>query len=268
MVQEALLRLHRAEARRAPEGVRGHGHDAAGDRPAALRPRAAGDLRRARGCRSRWSPTRGRTTSRSRWRCWSRWRASRPSSGRSSCSTTSSTTATTRSRRSSARARENCRQLALRARRHVEARRPRFEPSRERARGAGRPVLRGRSRDGDLDGLVALLAEDAVMTGDGGGKAAARATPLDGGEKVARFLLGLDAPRRARRPTRSSPREVNGQPGALVREDGGVVTRDERSTSSDGRVAAIRSRRQPRQAPPPAGGSDPAVRSGRRDRPG
>src|SRR3954471_2340247 len=66
--------------------------------------------------------------------------------------------------------RENCRQLALRARRHVDARRPRFEPSREQ-----REALAARFfdavRDGDLDGLVALLADDATMTGDGGGKA-------------------------------------------------------------------------------------------------
>src|SRR4051794_6520825 len=86
--------------------------------------------------------------------------------------------------------RENCRQLALRARKHVEARRPRFEPSRDQ-----REALASRFfdavRDGDLDGLVTMLAEDAVMTGDGGGKAAARTTPLHGGQKVARFLLGL-----------------------------------------------------------------------------
>src|SRR5215208_470650 len=84
--------------------------------------------------------------------------------------------------------RENCRQLAVRARRHVEARRTRFEPSRGQ-----REALAARFfdavRDGDLDGLVTMLAEDAVMTGDGGGKAQARSTPLVGGEKVARFLL-------------------------------------------------------------------------------
>src|SRR3954447_13774632 len=58
--------------------------------------------------------------------------------------------------------RDNCRQLALRARRHVEARRTRFEPSREQ-----REALAGRFfaaiNDGDVDGLVTLLAEDAVM---------------------------------------------------------------------------------------------------------
>src|SRR5919107_5261817 len=83
--------------------------------------------------------------------------------------------------------RENCRQLALRARRHVEARRTRFEPSREQ-RDALAAKFFGAIREGDLDGLVSLLAEDAVMTGDGGGKGQARLTPLHGGMKVARFL--------------------------------------------------------------------------------
>src|SRR5690349_17782798 len=118
--------------------------------------------------------------------------------------------------------RENCRQLAVRARRHVEARRPRFEPSREQ-----REALAARFfeaiREGDLDGLVELLAEDAVATGDGGGKAAARKTPLHGGEKIARFMLGLM--RIAERDRYVFDfREINGRPGALIRQDGQVVS--------------------------------------------
>jgi len=118
--------------------------------------------------------------------------------------------------------RENCRQLAVRARRHVEARRPRFEPSREQ-----REALAARFfeaiREGDLDGLVSLLAEDAVATGDGGGKAAARKTPLHGGAKIARFMLGLM--RLAERDHYEFDfREVNGRPGALIRQDGRVIS--------------------------------------------
>jgi RNA polymerase sigma-70 factor (ECF subfamily) len=118
--------------------------------------------------------------------------------------------------------RENCRQLAVRARRHVEARRPRFEPSREQ-----REALAGRFfeaiREGDLDGLVELLADDAVATGDGGGKAAARKTPLHGGAKIARFMLGLM--RLAERDHYEFDfREVNGRPGALIRQNGQVVS--------------------------------------------
>jgi RNA polymerase sigma-70 factor (ECF subfamily) len=117
--------------------------------------------------------------------------------------------------------RENCRQLALRARRHVEARRARFEASREQ-----REKLAARFfeavRDGDLDGLVTLLAEDAVAVGDGGGKAAARATPLRGGAKVARFMLGL-ARLGERRAYTYEFTELNGEPGAVIREDGAVI---------------------------------------------
>jgi len=118
--------------------------------------------------------------------------------------------------------RENCRQLAVRARRHVEARRPRFEPSREQ-----REALAARFfeaiREGDLDGLVSLLAEDAVATGDGGGKAAARKTPLHGGAKIARFMLGLM--RLAERDHYEFDFcEVNGRPGALIRQDGRVIS--------------------------------------------
>src|SRR5215212_310600 len=117
--------------------------------------------------------------------------------------------------------RDNTRQLALRARRHVDAERPRFDPSRE-AREALASRFFAAVRDGDLDGLVSLLAEDAVATGDGGGKAPARTTPLRGGEKVARFLLGLMR-LGERRAYAVEFRELNGEPGAIFREDGKVV---------------------------------------------
>ena len=134
--------------------------------------------------------------------------------------------------------RDNCRQLALRARRHVEERRTRFEASREQ-----REALAARFfeavREGDLDGLVSLLAEDAVAIGDGGGKAPARTTPLHGGGKIARFMLGLM--RIAERDGYTVEFvEINGQPGAIVRAEGavtGVMTLD----VVDGRVAAVRS---------------------------
>jgi RNA polymerase sigma-70 factor, ECF subfamily len=117
--------------------------------------------------------------------------------------------------------RENCRQLALRARRHVEARRTRFETSREQRERLAARFFEA-VREGDLDGLVALLAEDAVATGDGGGKGEARATPLVGGVKVARFMLGL-ARLGERRAYTYEFLELNGEPAMLVREDGKVA---------------------------------------------
>jgi RNA polymerase sigma-70 factor, ECF subfamily len=117
--------------------------------------------------------------------------------------------------------RENCRQLALRARRHVEARRTRFETSREQRERLAARFFEA-IRDGDLDGLVSLLAEDAVATGDGGGKGEARATPLVGGTKVARFMLGL-ARLGERRAYEYELVELNGEPGMLIREDGEIA---------------------------------------------
>src|SRR5215211_2924569 len=118
--------------------------------------------------------------------------------------------------------RDNTRQIAVRARRHVDAERPRFDPSRE-AREALASRFFAAIRDGDLEELVALLAEDAVATGDGGGKAPARGTPLHGGAKVARFVLGL-ARLGERHAYEYEFAEINGQPGALLREDGQVIT--------------------------------------------
>jgi RNA polymerase sigma-70 factor (ECF subfamily) len=117
--------------------------------------------------------------------------------------------------------RENCRQLALRARRHVEARRARFEAPREQRERLAARFFEA-IREGDLDGLVTLLAEDAVATGDGGGKAAARATPLRGGRKVARFMLGLSR-LGERHAYEYDFTELNGEPGVIFRQGGEVV---------------------------------------------
>jgi RNA polymerase sigma-70 factor (ECF subfamily) len=109
---------------------------------------------------------------------------------------------------------QNARQLATRARRHVEERRPRFEASREQ-----REELADRffaaAEEGDLRGLEQLLAHDVVFRGDGGGKAPAAARAIHGRVRVARLLIaGLRLlARRAGFTTRRE--EVNGQPGAL-----------------------------------------------------
>ena len=109
---------------------------------------------------------------------------------------------------------QNARQLAARARRHVEQRRPRFETSREQ-----RDKLATRffaaAQEGDLDGLEELLAHDVVLRGDGGGKAPALARAIHGRARVARTLIaGLRALARVGLTLRRE--QVNGQPGALV----------------------------------------------------
>ncbi len=117
----------------------------------------------------------------------------------------------------------NCRQILRRAKQHVDAGRPRFEPSRER-----REALLARFlaavRGGDVEGLVGLLAADAVHVADGGGKVRATIVPILGGDKVARLWAAF-----GRRPEAAAvdlvPVDVNGQPGvAAVGPDGELVT--------------------------------------------
>jgi RNA polymerase sigma-70 factor (TIGR02957 family) len=110
---------------------------------------------------------------------------------------------------------DNVRQLATRARKHVEQRRPRFQTTREQ-----RDELAARffaaAEQGDLAGLEALLAHDVQLTGDGGGKVPALARSLRGRTRVGRTLINW-VRLIARVPGVSlRPVEVNGGPGALV----------------------------------------------------
>jgi RNA polymerase sigma-70 factor (TIGR02957 family) len=108
---------------------------------------------------------------------------------------------------------QNARQLATRARRHVEQRRPRFEATREQREELATRFFAA-AEEGDLQGLEELLAHDVVLRGDGGGKAPALARALDGRARVARTLIaGLRAATRFGFTLRRE--EVNGQPGAL-----------------------------------------------------
>jgi RNA polymerase sigma-70 factor (TIGR02957 family) len=109
----------------------------------------------------------------------------------------------------------NVRQLATRARRHVEERRPRFQTSREQQDELARRFFAA-VQDGDLSGLESLLAHDVVLTGDGGGKVPALARALHGRNRVARTLVNWTKVA-SRVPGASlRPAEVNGTPGALL----------------------------------------------------
>jgi RNA polymerase sigma-70 factor, ECF subfamily len=118
---------------------------------------------------------------------------------------------------------DNCRQIAARARRHVIAAKPRFEPSR-----AARESLAGRflaaAQEGDMEGLLAMLAHDAVLTGDGGGKARAFPAPVVGAERIAHALRALFRQAARADGVTVELAEVNGQPGWVGREaDGSVI---------------------------------------------
>jgi RNA polymerase sigma-70 factor (TIGR02957 family) len=107
---------------------------------------------------------------------------------------------------------DNVRQLAARARKHVEQRRPRFQTTREQRDELAMRFFAA-ARHGDLAGLEALLAADVELTGDGGGKAPALARALRGRNRVARMLINSVAARMPEASVRLV--EVNGDPGAL-----------------------------------------------------
>jgi RNA polymerase sigma-70 factor (ECF subfamily) len=118
---------------------------------------------------------------------------------------------------------DNVRQLATRARRHVEDRRPRYETSEEQRDELSRRFFAA-AQEGDLGALETLLADDVVLHGDGGGKVPALARSLHGRSRVARTLMAW-ARQGARAGATVRPAEVNGQPGALMLDaDGGLVS--------------------------------------------
>jgi RNA polymerase sigma-70 factor (TIGR02957 family) len=136
---------------------------------------------------------------------------------------------------------QNARQLAARARRHVEERRPRFEASREQ-----RDELANRffaaAEDGDLEGLEQLLAHDVVLHGDGGGKAPALARAIHGRAKAARTLTaGLRAARNRIGGFTVRREEVNGQPGALFLDREGRLIAVMILDIAEGQIQAVRS---------------------------
>ncbi|MGZ6671075.1 MAG: RNA polymerase sigma factor SigJ [Solirubrobacteraceae bacterium] len=108
----------------------------------------------------------------------------------------------------------NSRQLVTRARKHLEATRPRFDAD-EAARDALLERFLAAAEDGDLEALEELLAKDAVLYADSGGKAMAPQEPLVGATLIARFMAAVA---QVRAPSREFERvRVNGQPGRLLR---------------------------------------------------
>ncbi|GGO41360.1 RNA polymerase sigma-70 factor [Streptomyces lasiicapitis] len=131
-----------------------------------------------------------------------------------------------------------CRQLLVRARRHMEAGRPRFAADR-----AERQELATRFfdalKDGDVGGLQDLLAADVRLVGDGGGKAPQLANTVVGAANVAR-VLGAFFPLLVRVEVSLEPREINGQPGAVARDRDGKVLHTLVLDVLDGRIQTIR----------------------------
>jgi RNA polymerase sigma-70 factor (TIGR02957 family) len=134
----------------------------------------------------------------------------------------------------------SARQLAHRAREHVQARRPRFAVDRGQQREATRRFLDA-AVGGDIDRLMAALAPDVTLTTDGGGRAKAARRPITGAAKVARFLAGISS-----RPYQGieisamgfEVTQINGGPGVLLTA-GGQILAAITWLAEGGRVTAI-----------------------------
>jgi RNA polymerase sigma-70 factor (ECF subfamily) len=134
---------------------------------------------------------------------------------------------------------DNTRQLALRARRHLAERKPRFEASRRKREELAARFFRAVGQ-GDMDGLVTMLAEDAVVYGDSGDARPSWPRPITGRGHVGRLLVGL-AQQMSQVGVEIRPAEVNGQPGALFLDPAGRLINVFSLDIADGQVQTIRS---------------------------
>jgi RNA polymerase sigma-70 factor (ECF subfamily) len=136
-----------------------------------------------------------------------------------------------------------CRQLAARARGHIEAGRPRFAASREVGSRLA-AAFRIASESGDTQALRRLLAEDAVLYTDGGGRRPAALHPIYGAEKILRFLAGIARKNPALPAIQARAATINGLAGFVLREqDGSIDTMA--FEHHDGRIVAIYVTRNP-----------------------
>lgn len=131
-----------------------------------------------------------------------------------------------------------CRQLAVRARRHMDEGRPRFEADRNAHDELAAQFFEA-FKEGDVGGLQELLAADVQLVGDTGGKAPALRRAVVGAGNTAR-LLGATGPQLARVGLVVEPIEINRQPGAIARDRHGRVLQTVMLDIRNGLIHAIR----------------------------
>ncbi|MGW3208154.1 RNA polymerase sigma-70 factor [Streptomyces sp. NPDC001135] len=131
-----------------------------------------------------------------------------------------------------------CRQLAVRARRHMEAGRPRFEADRKEREELAERFFDA-LKDGDVDALRDLLAADVQLIADSGGKAPQWSGGLFGADQVSRMLAMLLPPFAVIGGV-MAPHQVNGQPGAVFRDRDGKIVNTWTLDILDGRIQTIR----------------------------
>jgi RNA polymerase sigma-70 factor, ECF subfamily len=136
------------------------------------------------------------------------------------------------------RSEDNCRQLYVRARRHIEQGRPRFEASRAQRDELARRFFAA-AQLGDTNALIELLAADAVVYGDGGGKAPAWTKPIYGRERVAKLMVGTLA-QAGRLGASMETTELNGQPGVMFLDEKGRIASIMSLEIAEGVVQTIR----------------------------
>jgi RNA polymerase sigma-70 factor (TIGR02957 family) len=135
---------------------------------------------------------------------------------------------------------DNVRQLTARARRHVEERRPRYEPSAELRNELAQRFIAA-ARNGEVEELESLLAEDVELHGDGGGRVPALARPLFGRMRVIRTFAAWARAAAHGTGFDLQPAEVNGQPGALTFDAHGGIIGVMVFDIADGRIQAVHS---------------------------
>jgi RNA polymerase sigma-70 factor (ECF subfamily) len=136
-----------------------------------------------------------------------------------------------------------CRQRLSRARRRLEKDLPRFDPDPAQRHALAHSFLRA-ARDGDFAGLVAMLAPDAMLVGDGGGKARAIPKPMLGGTQVARALASFYKIADQAGVTLHAA-VVNGQPGFRSLAPDGRLVNVVQVDIVDGRIQRVHSMLNP-----------------------
>ena len=132
------------------------------------------------------------------------------------------------------------RQIATRARRHVDDRRPRYETDQRRRDELAERFVAA-AREGDLELLESVLAEDVELHGDGGGKVPALGRVLYGKRSVARTVAGWMKLGRRSGGVEVRRAEVNGQPGVEIADTEGGLIGIWSLGIAEGRVQSIRS---------------------------
>jgi RNA polymerase sigma-70 factor (TIGR02957 family) len=135
---------------------------------------------------------------------------------------------------------QNARQLASRARRHVQDGQPRFDPSPEQRDQLAASFLEA-AENGDFEALEAMLAEDVELHGDGGGKAPAIRHAVFGRAKVAQMFRNWLTLGDRIGGVNLRPATVNGQPGAEYLDSEGKLIGVLALDIADGQIQAVRS---------------------------